>query len=176
MFTSEPIYSQYTHEELLDVLEHIDRDKYHHRYQTVLKEIDNRNKGICPKTSFMCKSSIDSVKNDDNVVIKAITNLRLNTSRLLKTIFLLGCIFTFLVFVFTPQYGGFGDFVAIIAFLFLCPFLLVYCIHAVKTGEIKVKSITVKRCESPGCFWFGIVIYATFSIFVLCTLIWNTYT
>lgn len=176
MFNSEPNYSQYTHEELLDVLENIDREKYHHRYQSVLIEIDNRNKGAPPKISCMCKSSIDSVKNDDNVVIKAITNLRLNTSRLLKTVFLLGCIFTFLVFLFTPQSEGFGDFVAIIALLFLYPFLLVYCIHAVKTGNIKVKSITVKRSESPGCFWFAIVIYATFSIFVLCTLIWNTYT
>jgi len=176
VFTSEPNYSQYTHEELLDVLEHIDRDKYHHRYQIVLKEIDNRNKGISPKTSSKCKSPISSVKNDDNVVIKAITNLRLNTSRLLKTIFLLGCIFTFLAFVFTPQSEGFGDFVAFIVFLFLSPFLLVYCLHAVKTGEIEIKAITVRRSESPGCFWLGIVTYATFSIFVLFTLIWNTYT
>ncbi|KTG20806.1 hypothetical protein AUR67_09575 [Pseudoalteromonas sp. XI10] len=107
MFTSEPNYSQYTHEELLDVLEHIDRDKCHHRYQIVLKEIDNRNKGISPKTGSKCKSPISSVKKDDNVVIKA---------------------------------------------------------------------ITVKRSESPGCFWLGIVSYATFSIFVLFTLIWNTYT
>lgn len=175
MLTYEPNYSEYTLEELLDVLEHIDRDKYHQRYQTVLKEIDNRNKGIPPNTSPKCQSSVDAVKCDDNVVIKAIANLKLNTSRLLKTIFILGCIVTFLVFLFTPQSEEFGDFVATIVFLFLGPFLLVYCIHAVKTGEVEIKSITVKRTDSPGCFWFGIFTYATFSICILCTLIWQTY-
>ena len=100
----------------------------------------------------------------------------MNTSRLLKTIFILGCVFTLLAFVFTPRIEGYGDFVATIAFLFLCPFLLVYCLHAVKNGEIEIKSITVKRSESPEGFWCGIVMYAAFSIFTLCTLIWQAYT
>lgn len=100
----------------------------------------------------------------------------MNTSRLLKIIFILGCLATLLGLVFTPQTDGYGDFVATIVFIFLCPFLLVYCVHAVKNGEIEVKSITVKRSESPSGFWFGIFIYATFSIFTLCTLIWQAYT
>jgi hypothetical protein len=99
-----------------------------------------------------------------------------NTSRLLKTIFILGCLATLTALVFTPQSEGYGNFVAKIFIIFLCPFLLVYCVHAIKNGEIELSSITVKRSESPAGFWFGIAIYATFSIFTLYTLIWQTYT
>ncbi|KMT64950.1 hypothetical protein XM47_11565 [Catenovulum maritimum] len=100
----------------------------------------------------------------------------MNTSRLLKTIFSLGCVTTLLALVFTPKSEGYGEFIATVFFVFLCSFLLVYCLHALKNGEIEVKSITVKRTESPVVFWFWVVIYAIFSIFTLCTLILQAYT
>jgi hypothetical protein len=99
-----------------------------------------------------------------------------NTSRSLKTIFILGCVSTFLTAVLIPQSEGYGNFVATIVFIFLSPFLLVYCIHAFRAGEIEIKSISVKRSDSPRGFWFGIVIYSAFAIFTLSTLFWQAYT
>ena len=107
---------------------------------------------------------------------EALGILSLNTSRLLKTIFILGCTSTFLTAILIPLTEGYGDFVATVVFIFLCPFLLIYCIHAFKIGEIEIKSFTVKRSDSPGGFWFGIVIYSTFAISVLSIMFWRTYT
>ncbi|MBG9993329.1 MULTISPECIES: hypothetical protein [unclassified Pseudoalteromonas] len=176
MLTSEPIYSEYSLEELLDCLQHIDQVKYPERYQVLLQEIDNRKKGIPPKVRFSQNPKAQTLKRGDGVIVKLISELKLDTSRLLKTIFILGCTCTLLAFVFTPQAEGYGNFIATIVFLFLCPFLLIYCIHSIKMGEIEIKSITVKRSDSPGGFWFGIFIYATFSTFIMYSLIWQTYT
>ena len=176
MLTSETNYSECSYEELLDVLQHIDQDKYHERYQILLLEIDNRKKGIPPKTSFKSKLSTYTDKKNDGVIVKAISELKLNTSRLLKTIFILACISTFLTAILVPQSEGYGDLVATVAFIFLCPFLLVYCIHAIRIGEIEIKIITVKRSESPESFWFGILLYSVLSISILSILFWQTYT
>ena len=177
VLTSGPNFSEYSHAELLDSLEHIDQDKYPERYQVLLQEIDNRKKGIRPKNSFESKPSNFTIKKSDGVIVKTLIGLKLNTSRLLKTIFILGCISTFLTAIIIPQSEGYyGDFVGLIIFIFLCPFLLVYCIHAIKTGEIEVKQLTVKRSESPGYFWLGIMIYFLFSICILSIFFERTYT
>jgi hypothetical protein len=177
VLTSGPNYSEYSHEELLDCLEHIDQDKYPDRYQILLQQIDNRKNGIQPKTSFESKPSTFTLKKDEGIIVKFIIGLKLNTSRLLKTIFILGCISTLLTAILIPQSEEYyGNFVGLIIFIFLCPFLLVYCIHAIKTGEIEVRSFTVKRSESPGYFWFGILLYLLFSIYILIIMFQRTYT
>ncbi|MDN4502606.1 hypothetical protein QX776_09335 [Alteromonadaceae bacterium BrNp21-10] len=51
MTKSEPDYSLYTDDELLDVMAHIDRYSYPDRYNRVKKEIENRKNGVSSKVN-----------------------------------------------------------------------------------------------------------------------------
>ncbi|PKG57546.1 hypothetical protein [Shewanella sp. GutDb-MelDb] len=92
---------------------------------------------------------------------------KLNCSRLLKTVFILVCIATFSAAVFAPKVEGYGDFVATIFLVSLALLALTYCLYAFNKGEIEVKGFVSKRSELPGYYWFGMLIYLSFSVAIL---------
>ena len=100
----------------------------------------------------------------------------LNHSRLLKTVFVLGCIATFSAAVFASKVLGYGDFVARIFIVSLALLALIYCFCALQKGEIEVKGFVSKRSESPGYYWFGMLIYFSFSVAMLSITFVQLYT
>ena len=100
----------------------------------------------------------------------------LNHSRLLKTVFILGCIATFSAAVFAPKVLDYGDFVARVFIVSLALLALTYCFYAYKKGEIEVKGFVSKRSESPGYYWFGMLVYLFFSVAMLSITFVQLYT
>lgn len=100
----------------------------------------------------------------------------INLPRLLKTIFVLGCVTTLLVALLVPKYEGYGDIVAIPFLVFLSSFLFVYSFHAYDVGEVEIQQFTVKQKESPNLYWCMLILYFISSITFLVVMFWHAYT
>jgi hypothetical protein len=100
----------------------------------------------------------------------------LKYSRLLKTVFIIGCVATISAAILAPKLEGYGDFVAQIFLVSLSLLSLTYCLYAFNAGEVEVKGVSSKRSESPGYYWFGMLIYLSFSIAMLSITFVQLYT